>query len=194
MKTERAYTTFNADVLKLDRRKELEKIVAGIREGVVKQLRKRGVVIALSGGVDSSVVATLCIRALGKDRVLGLLLTEKDFSPETLALSRLIIKHLEIPSEYKDITDILAAVGCYQYRDEAIKKAELFDLDKVARLLKKLQVSDSASEVDNMALVGILSSHLIHHQFVENFPSRAYDSVSPSVIIDRRAEVYNKIN
>jgi len=121
MKTERAYTTFTADVLKLDCRKELEKIVAGIRNGVVKQLRKRGVVVALSGGVDSSVVATLCVRALGKDRVLGLLLPEKDSSPETLALSRLIVKHLAIPAEHRDITDILAAVGCYQYRDEAIK-------------------------------------------------------------------------
>ena len=121
MKTERAYTTFTSDVLKLDCHKELEKIVAGIRKGVVKQLRKRGVVVALSGGVDSSVVATLCVRALGKDRVLGLLLPEKDSSPETLVLSRLIVKHLAIPAEYKDITDILVAVGCYQRRDEAIK-------------------------------------------------------------------------
>jgi len=121
MKTVRANTTFTADVLKLDCHKELEKIVAGIRNGVVKQLRKRGVVVALSGGVDSSVVAALCVRALGKDKVLGLLLPEKDSSAETLTLSRLIIKHLAIPSEYKDITDILTAVGCYQSRDEAIK-------------------------------------------------------------------------
>lgn len=78
--------------------------------------------------------------------------------------------------------------------EKAIKKVGLFDVAKVDRLLKKLQVSESASEVDNMALVGILSSQLIYHQFVENFPSRTYDSVSPNVIIDRRAEVYNKIN
>ncbi len=121
MKTKRAYTTFTADVLKLDCHKESEKIVTGIRKGVVKQLRKRGVVVALSGGVDSSVVAALCVRALGKDRMLGLLLPEKDSSPETLALSRLIVKHLAIPAEHRDITDILVAVGCYQYRDEAIK-------------------------------------------------------------------------
>ena len=112
---------FTSDVLKLDCANESEKIGNRLREIVFKQLRKRGVVVALSGGIDSSVVGALCVQALGKDRVFGLLMPEKDSSPETLALSRLIVKHLAIPAEYKDITDILAAVGCYRYRDEAIK-------------------------------------------------------------------------
>ena len=112
---------FSADVLEIDCRKESEKITAGIQQAVLKQLKKRGAVVAVSGGLDSSVVAALCVRALGKDRVLALLLPEKESSLETLGLSRLIVEHLAIPSEYSDITDILAAVGCYQRRDDAIK-------------------------------------------------------------------------
>jgi len=76
--------------------------------------------------------------------------------------------------------------------EKAIKKVGLFDVAKVDSLLKKVQLADAASELDNMALVGILSSQLIHHQFVEDFPSRAYHTASPNVIIDRRAEVYDK--
>lgn len=109
------------DVLKLDCDKELAKIAAGIQDCVFTKLKKRGVVVALSGGVDSSVVATLCILALDKARVFGLQMPEKESSPQTLVLSRLIARHLGIATEERDITDILTAVGCYKCRDEAIK-------------------------------------------------------------------------
>ena len=77
--------------------------------------------VALSGGVDSSVVAALCVRALGVDNVLGLLMPEKDSAPETHRLSRMIVEHLGLHTEYKDITPILDAVGCYIFRDAAIR-------------------------------------------------------------------------
>lgn len=114
-------SSFSADVLKLDCAKETEKITNTLREVVLKQFKKRGVVVALSGGVDSSVVGTLCARALGKERVLGLLLPEKDSAQKTHELSRLIADHLEIPTVHEDITPILEAVGCYRRRDEAIR-------------------------------------------------------------------------
>lgn len=122
MKTDKTYTTFSADILRLDCNMELEKIVAGIKDIVIRQFRKRGIVVAMSGGIDSSVVAALSVRALGKEKVLGLLLPDKDSSPETLPLSRLVVEHLGIQAEYKDITDILTAAGCYKYRDEAIRE------------------------------------------------------------------------
>ena len=113
--------SFSAEVLKLDYAKETEKISETLYELILKRFKKRGAVVALSGGIDSSVVGALCVRALGKERVLGLLLPEKDSAPETLELSRLIVDHLEIPVVHEDITAILEAVGCYQRRDEAIK-------------------------------------------------------------------------
>jgi NAD+ synthase len=87
----------------------------------LKRFKKRGVVIGLSGGIDSSVVGALCVRAFGKDRVLGLLMPEKESAPETYELGPLISEHLETQTVNEDITDILESVRCYQRRDDAIK-------------------------------------------------------------------------
>ncbi len=109
------------DVLKIGCEKETVKITERLRLIIRSDLQKRGAVVALSGGIDSSVVGALCVKAFGKDRVLGLLLPEKDSSPDTLRLSRLITDHLDIESVHEDITTILNAAGCYRRRDEAIR-------------------------------------------------------------------------
>ncbi len=115
------HETFSADALKLDFDKETEKISQTIRNVALKQFRKRGAVVALSGGIDSSVVGALCVRALGKEHVLGLLMPETDSASETMGLSRLISEHLGIQTVFEDISGILEAVGCYRHRDEAIR-------------------------------------------------------------------------
>jgi NAD+ synthase len=112
---------FSMDILKLDCAKETERAIKVMREIVLKRFKKRGVVVALSGGIDSSVVGALCVRAFGKEHVLGLLMPEKDSSPDTLKMSSLIAESLEIETVHEDITSILEAVGCYRRRDEAIK-------------------------------------------------------------------------
>ncbi len=107
--------------LRLDCGREVERIKLCLHKFVGQTLRKRGVVVALSGGIDSSVVGALCVRAFGPERVFGLLLPEKDSSPETLRLSRLIVDHLGIQAQHHDITEMLQTAGCYRYRDEAIR-------------------------------------------------------------------------
>ena len=64
--------------LRLDCEQESERIVSRLREYLRAKLKRRGVVVALSGGIDSSVVGGLCVRALGPERVFGLMLPEKD--------------------------------------------------------------------------------------------------------------------
>ena len=113
--------SFSPKVLELDYARETEKITTAIKGLISRTFKRRGVVVAFSGGIDSSVVGALCERALGKDRVFGLLMPEKDSAAETLSLSRLIAEHLDIQTAHEDITDILEAVGCYRRRDEAIK-------------------------------------------------------------------------
>jgi NAD+ synthase len=115
-------SSFSADLLKIDCDKEAKKITDAIRKVVLKQLKKRGLVVALSGGIDSSVVGALCVRSLGKERVLGLLMPERDSASQTQELGHLISEHLGISTVREDITTLLDAVGCYQRRDEAIKK------------------------------------------------------------------------
>ena len=106
--------------LKIDGEQTIRRISDELRSVVLKQFHRRGAVVALSGGIDSSVVGALCVQAFGSDRVLGLLLPEKDSSDDTLRLSQLIAGHLGIPVICEDITPVLEAVGCYRRRDEAI--------------------------------------------------------------------------
>ena len=112
---------FSPAVLELDCEKTCDMIAERIREIVHKRLRKKGILVAFSGGIDSSVVGALCVKALGADRVFGILMPEKDSSPDTLRLSQMIVEHLGVRFECRDITSTLMAVGCYQSRDDAIR-------------------------------------------------------------------------
>jgi NAD+ synthase len=113
---------FTADVLKIDAAREAERIAAAVEATVFRDLRRRGAVLGLSGGIDSSVVAALCVRALGKDRVLGLFMPEADSSGDSLVLGKLLADSLGIRTITEDITGILEASGCYRRRDEAIRR------------------------------------------------------------------------
>ena len=113
-------TRVSPDVLRLvDPEAAVSAIVDGMRREV-RGFRRRGAVLGLSGGIDSSVVAALAARAFGAERVLGVLMPEADSSDDTLMLSRLAADAFGIETELEDITDALTALGCYRRRDEAI--------------------------------------------------------------------------
>jgi len=113
---------FGRSVLDIDPAVTAAGIEAAIRDGVFGQLRRKGAVVAISGGVDSSVVAALCSRALGRERVLGLLLPEAESSADSARLAGLLAAGIGIRTQMEDITPILSAAGCYRRRDEAIRK------------------------------------------------------------------------
>jgi NAD+ synthase len=110
------------DVLRLDCSRVVELIEESIRDIVYERLKRRGIVIGVSGGIDSSVVMTLCARALQPDRVLGLMTPEKESAPETLELSRLAAESQGVATWLEDITPILQAAECYQRRDDALRQ------------------------------------------------------------------------
>lgn len=83
--------------------------------------KRKGVVVAVSGGIDSSVVAALCVAALGPERVFGLHMPERESSSDTLSLSRLLTDSLGVESTLEEISPVLEAAGCYQRRDDAIR-------------------------------------------------------------------------
>ena len=87
----------------------------------LQTLRRRGAVLGLSGGVDSSVVGAILVRALGADRVLGLLMPERDSSADSSRLGRLVASELGIETLVEDIGPALEAVGCYARQGEAIR-------------------------------------------------------------------------
>ena len=112
---------FTRDVLVLDAASEVDRIVVGIR-AAARRFKRRGAIVALSGGIDSSVVGALCVRALGTKRVFGLSLPEQESSTATPGLSDTIINHLEIESATVNITPMLESFGCYATRVNAVRE------------------------------------------------------------------------
>ncbi len=110
------------DMLQLDAALETEKIVVRIRDIVFNQLKRKGAVIGVSGGIDSTVVAFLCARALGKDRVLVLFTPEADSSPDSLRLGQAAAGALGVRSVLEDISPILKGARCYERRDASIRE------------------------------------------------------------------------
>jgi NAD+ synthase len=112
---------FTRNVLDLDCQKAAELIQANIRQTIGPKFHRKGAVVAMSGGIDSSVVAALCATALGKNRVFGLFLPEHESSDDSLRLGKLVAEKFGIPTETMDIGPALEAMGCYRYRLEAIR-------------------------------------------------------------------------
>jgi NAD+ synthase len=106
--------------LKIDPAQACDEICAYIQEAL-SDMRRRGAVLGISGGVDSAVTAALCVRALGKERVFGIYMPESDSSPDSLRLGREAAESLGIETALEDITPILEAAGCYRRRDDAIR-------------------------------------------------------------------------
>ena len=109
-------------VLRIDAEAAAQDIACAIRDQVLRRLRRRGAVIGLSGGIDSSVTAALCVRALGPDKVLAVLMPEHDSDPDSLRLGRALADRLGIDSVVEDIGPMLEAAGCYARRDAAIRE------------------------------------------------------------------------
>jgi len=112
--------TFGPQTLEIDRAAETEKFTARITD-YLRRTRRKGVVVALSGGIDSSVSAALAVHALGPDRVFGIHMPERESSVETLRISTSLSDALGIDSTVEDITDVLDAYGAYRRRDDAIR-------------------------------------------------------------------------
>lgn len=108
----------NGEALK----KEIEGISNKIRSIVFGELKRDGVVVGISGGIDSAVVAALAVKALGNEKVLGVILPEKDSNESSKRLGIEIAEKLGIKYEIQDITNQLEGFGVYNKIDSIIKK------------------------------------------------------------------------
>jgi len=113
---------FSADSLKLDAEAEIERICVWLRETVAKDLRKRGAVLGISGGIDSSVTAALCARAFGQQKVTGIFMPEHDSDPDSLRLGQALAAATGVETVLEDIGPALAAAGCYTRRNGFIRQ------------------------------------------------------------------------
>lgn len=114
--------TFSKNTIKIDAAREADRIADRLRRSVRQVLRRSGAVLGISGGVDSSVVLALCVRAFGPEKVTALILPEKDSNPESEHLARVVAAQFGITPILECITPALDGYGCYVRRDEAIRR------------------------------------------------------------------------
>jgi NAD+ synthase len=158
---------FSKDVLAIDAPAVATTVAEAIRQQVMQTLRRRGAVVGLSGGIDSSVVAALCVKALGKERVLGVFMPERDSSDDALRLGRMLASHLGIEAVVEDIAPALQGLGCYARQNEAIRQVfpqygddwkckitlpSILDSDRLNVFQLTVQSPDGKTETSRMPL------------------------------------------
>jgi NAD+ synthase len=114
---------FSKDILILeDVEEEINKLAGKIQEDITVRLKRQGAVVGISGGIDSSVTLALAVKALGPERVLGIMLPEKESNPDSLRLARNLADKFGVPYLVENISGSLDGFRCYERRDEAIKR------------------------------------------------------------------------
>ena len=108
--------------LTLDCAAETQRIQTFLHQVVGRQLNRRGLVVGVSGGIDSAVCVSLAVRALGPDRVLAICMPEGESSDGSLSRAKRLCEKLGIQPIVEDISSTLAAAGCYERRDQAIRQ------------------------------------------------------------------------
>ena len=113
---------FNRNSLELDFAAETERIITFMQETVLHKFHRHGGVVGISGGIDSSVCLALAARAFGLERVVGILLPERESNPDSADLAHKLAAHYGVETVTEEISDALDGFGCYQRRDEAIQR------------------------------------------------------------------------
>jgi len=112
---------FNKQVIDIDPAAETDRIVEALRRNV-RSLRRYGAAVGISGGLDSSVVLALCVRAFGLQKVAAVMMPEKDSEPESEQMARRLAAHFGLTPTLEVITPVLDGFDCYRRRDEAIRR------------------------------------------------------------------------
>jgi NAD+ synthase len=177
---------FNKNALQLDARRETEKIVSGLRDAVQNRLRRQGAVVGISGGIDSSVVLALCVRAFGSERVIGLMMPERESSPDSALLARQAAQHFGVDPLTEDIIGILEGSGCYKRRDEAI--ARLFP-EYGPGWRTKISIPGNLLEKNTLNVFNIAAIRPDGQTFSRRLPLREYCQVVAASNLKQRARM-----
>jgi len=162
--------TFSKTVLKIDPEQEVEKIVGRLRQLMKQTIKRRGLVVGLSGGIDSSVTCALAVRALGPARVFGLHMPERHSSSETLQLSSRVADHFGIQSAHEDISGVLEALGFYQRYDSAVRSV----IPAYGAGWKSKIVIPNVMENQGFSLFSIVAQSPAGEEVKERLPLKAY--------------------
>jgi NAD+ synthase len=147
---------FSKDKLRIDNIEIFcDEIVKQLRNDVSQGLNRRGGVVGISGGIDSSVTLALAARAFGENKVMGIIMPEKDSSAESQDLALKLADKLKVKTIIEDLTSALEGFGCYQYRDEAIARVipEFNPKQDKAKIVLNQNIRSSIPSVFSIVIV-----------------------------------------
>jgi NAD+ synthase len=112
---------FSKESLNVDPARETERIVAFLQK-TVRQNMRRGAVVGISGGIDSAVVLALSVKAFGPERVVAVMMPDKDSDHISEVYARELAAKYGVEPLLEDITAALQGFDCYHRRDDAIRR------------------------------------------------------------------------
>lgn len=116
-----SYSFTKESILLQNIEQEANAISENLKKDIYGSLRRKGGVVGISGGIDSSLSLALTVKALGSENVVGLILPEKDSSSESKDFALILSDRFKVKTIEEDITGALEGFGCYNRRDEAVK-------------------------------------------------------------------------
>ena len=112
---------FSPNTLRIDADQSVKSICTSIRHSLAKDLKRRGALVGLSGGIDSTVTLGLCVTALGPERVFAVLMPESDVDEDCEHLGELAARHFGVDYTTENITPVLEALGHYRRYSKAVR-------------------------------------------------------------------------
>jgi NAD+ synthase len=159
----------NLGVLKLDCEKEFTRLAAVLKRSLVS-FRKKGYVVGVSGGIDSSVVLGLCAKALGPERVLALQMPERHSAAETYDLSAAVAQRFGVECKLEEISSPLDAVGFYRKYDDCIRQV----IPEYGEGWKSKIVLPNAAFSDSLPIFSIVAEDPGGRRVKQRLPYEAY--------------------
>lgn len=179
--------SFSKEILKLENIELVcDEICQKLRLNIRTELKRRGAIVGISGGIDSSVVLALATRALGKENVVGILLPERDSSPDSLMLAQKLAHKFGVKTFVEDISQALEGFGCYKRRDEAVTNV-FPDFDPIqdkAKIEIKQTISQNIPNVFSLTIVKPNGTHISRL-----LPSKEYLQIVASTNFKQRSRM-----
>jgi len=163
---------FNKDSLKVDVAKVTDEICDKISFQIRRSLKKSGAVVGISGGIDSSVVAALCCRALGPEKVVGIMMPERDSASESKSLALELAEKYGFPTVLEEISDGLAGLGCYEKQEDAIR--QVFPEYDVSKHKCKIIIPSNILEKSTINFFNLSVQDKNDSTFTRRMPLEAY--------------------
>ena len=147
---------FSKNILYIENIEEYcNKLIDKLKNDLVFKLQRRGGVVGISGGIDSSVVLALAVKALGPNKVTGIMLPEKDSNDDSRMLAELLASKFGVTTLVEDITKALDGFGCYQRRDESINRVikDFNPLVDKAKIEIKQDISENIPAIFSITVI-----------------------------------------